>query len=92
MGAGHLRPILFTGLLCNLRTTSLGLGILLPDFLAGERRTRVSQQGEYFVVSSVICRVATAIVNIVLLSWGRFHPVPVCPARSLETRLLGRGQ
>lgn len=93
MGARHLRPILFTGLLCNFCTTSLDLGILLPDFLAGERRTRVSQQGEYFVVSSVICRVAMAIiVNTVMLSRGRFHLVPVRTARSLETRLLGRGQ
>ena len=44
-------------------------------------------------MSSIIFRVAMAIiVNIIMLSRGRFHLVPVRTAMSLETRLLGRGQ
>lgn len=47
VGTRYVRPILTAVLLCNFCTTSLGLGILLPDFPAAKRRTGFLKQGEY---------------------------------------------
>lgn len=78
-------------LLYSFCTTSLGLGILLPDFLAIKSHIRASKQGEHFVMPSVVFGVAVVTVVHVVLLWGRVCLVSVWTIRASGPLAAGQG-